>query len=170
MARSFARNERAAEGKIMALQNVGLQEASIDLRTPFSDTNFAPATLIDLLRYRAAHQSEHRAYAFLADGEEAESSVDYGELDRWARDVAARLQTIGVSGGERVLLFYPPGLEYVAAFLGCLYAGAVAVPAYPPRLNRPIDRLRAIAADSTATVALTTTDILSTLERRLRSA
>src|SRR4028118_2190096 len=166
MARSFARNERAAEGKIMALQNVGLQEASIDLRTPFSDTNFAPATLIDLLRYRAAHQSEHRAYAFLAGGEEAESSVDYGELDRRARDVAARLQTIGVSGGERVLLFYPPGLEYVAAFLGCLYAGAIAVPAYPPRLNRPLSRPRSTVADSRAPAALTTGHVSSNLHRR----
>jgi acyl carrier protein len=145
----------------------GLREAQIDVIIPFSDTGFAPVTLIELLRYRANHQSEHRAYAFLADGEEAESSVDYGELDRRARDVAARLQIVGVSGGERVLLFYPPGLEYVAAFLGCLYAGAVAVPAYPPRLNRPIDRLRAIAADSGATAALTTAHVISNLGRRL---
>ncbi len=152
---------------MVVLRNGGLNEAPIDLRNPFSDTGFEPVTLIDLLRYRAGHQSGHRAYTFLADGEEAESSVDYEELDRRARDVAARLQTQGVASGERILLLYPPGLEYVAAFLGCLYAGVVAVPAYPPRLKRPIDRLQAIAADSKATVALTTTDILSNLERRL---
>ena len=96
--------------------------------------------------------------------------MNYEELDRQSRTIAARLQTLGVAGGERALLFYPPGLEYVAAFLGCLYAGVVAVPAYPPRLNRPISRLRAIAADSKATVALTTTPILSNLERRLAHA
>ncbi len=111
-----------------------------------------------------------RAYAFLGDGEAEESSVNYGELDRQARAVAARLQALGVAGGERALLFYPPGLEYVATFLGCLYAGVVAVPAYPPRLNRPISRLRAIVADSQATAALTTTHILSNQERRLAHA
>lgn len=156
--------------KPTVLQKGGLREAQTDLRTPFSDTGFEPGTLIDLLRYRADHQSEHRAYAFLADGEEPESSVNYGGLDRRARDVAARLQALGITPGERVLLFYPPGLEYVAAFLGCLYAGVVAVPAYPPRLNRPISRLRAIAADSGATAALTTAHVLSNLGRRLAHA
>ncbi|MCA1729470.1 MAG: aminotransferase class I/II-fold pyridoxal phosphate-dependent enzyme, partial [Actinobacteria bacterium] len=63
--------------------------------------------------------------------------------------------------------FYPPGLKYVAAFLGCLYAGVVAVPAYPPRLNRSTSRLRTIVTDSNATVVLTTTRIFSNLERRL---
>jgi len=102
--------------------------------------------------------------------EAEETSINYGELDRQARALAAQLQTLDVKGGERVLLFYPPGLEYIAAFLGCLYAGAVVVPAYPPRLNRPISRLQAITADSKATVALTTTHILSNLERRLEHA
>ena len=148
----------------------GLREAQVNLRTPFSGTGFVPETLIDLLRYRANRQPGRKAYTFLADGEVAESSADYGELDRLTRDVAARLQTLGVTNGERVLLLYPPGLEYVAAFLGCLYAGVVAVPAYPPRLNRPISRLRAIAADSGATVALTTAHVLSNLGRRLAHA
>ena len=111
-----------------------------------------------------------QAYAFLEDGKEPKSSVDYDGLDRRARDVAARLQALGVTPGERILLLYPPGLEYVAAFLGCLYAGVVAVPAYPPRLNRPISRLRAIAADSGATAALTTANVLSNLGRRLAHA
>jgi acyl carrier protein len=93
--------------------------------------------------------------------------VDYGELDQQARAVATRLQISGVADGERALLFYPPGLEYLAAFLGCLYAGVIAVPAYPPRLNRPISRLQALVTDSKATVALTTTYVLSNLERRL---
>jgi acyl-CoA synthetase (AMP-forming)/AMP-acid ligase II len=147
-----------------------LDEALVGIRTPFPQAGFEPATLVDLLRWRASHQPRRRAYTFLGDGEAEESSVSYGELDRRARAVAARLQTLGVAGGERALLFYPPGLEYVVAFLGCLYAGVVAVPAYPPRLNRPISRLRAMAADSKATVALTTAHILSNLERRLAHA
>jgi acyl carrier protein len=145
-------------------------DGGIDLRTPFPNTGFEPATLVDLLRWRASHQPRRRAYTFLGDGEAEESSVSYGELDRRARAVAARLQTLGVAGGERALLFYPPGLEYVVAFLGCLYAGVVAVPAYPPRLNRPISRLQAIMADSKATAALTTAHIFSNLERRFAHA
>src|ERR671921_1856166 len=136
-----------------------------DLRTPFPKTGFEPATLVDLLRWRASHEPERRAYTFLGDGEADESSVNYGELDRQAQAVAARLETLGVAGGERALLFYPPGLKYLAAFLGCLYAGVIAVPAYPPRLNRPISRLRTIMQDSKAIVALTTTHVSSNLER-----
>src|ERR671916_3356391 len=88
----------------------------IDLRTPFPDTGFEPATLVDLLRWRASHQPKQRAYTFLRDGEVEERSVTYGELDQQARAVATRLQTMGAASGERVLLFHPPGLEYVSAF------------------------------------------------------
>jgi len=144
--------------------------AQTDLRTPFSGSGFEPATLIDLLSWRATHQPGREAYTFLGDGEAEERSVNYRDMDRRARSVASRLQNMGVATGERVLLLYPPGLEYVSAFLGCLYAGVIAVPAYPPRLSRPISRLRAIAADSKATVALTTTHILSNLGRRLAHA
>src|SRR3712207_4120147 len=83
----------------------------IDLRTPFPKTGFEPATLVDLLRWRASHEPERRAYTFLGDGEADESSVNYGELDRQAQAVAARLETLGVASGERALLFYPPRSE-----------------------------------------------------------
>src|SRR5829696_6493792 len=144
----------------------GPADGHTDLRLPFPKTGFEPATLVDLLRWRASHEPERPAYTFLGDGEAEERRVNYGELDRQAQVVAARLETLGVAGGERALLFYPPGLRYLAAFLGCLYAGVVAVPAYPPRPNRSASRLRTIAANSKATVALTTTRILSRLERR----
>jgi acyl-CoA synthetase (AMP-forming)/AMP-acid ligase II len=75
------------------------------------------------------------------------------------------LQSLGVTG-SRALLLYPPGLEFVGAFFGCLYAGVVAVPAYPPRRNQNMSRLQAIVASSQATVALTTTSLLSRVESR----
>ena len=68
------------------------------------------------------------------------------------------------------MLLYPPGLDYIAAFFGCLYAGFIAVPAYPPRLNRPVPRIQAIVADAGATVALTTTQFLENLEQRFDHA
>ncbi|HEV2764536.1 MAG TPA: AMP-binding protein, partial [Pyrinomonadaceae bacterium] len=112
------------------------------------------STLVDLLRQRAALRADATAYTFLSDGEAEEEHLTYGELDRRARLVAARLQA-AVRPGERVLLLYPPGLEYVAAFFGCLYAGAVAVPAYPPRQNQTLQRLQAILSDATPRAALT---------------
>ena len=103
-----------------------------------------PATLVDLLRARAAEKGEDTLYTFLADGEAEEASLSYAGLDRRARAIGARLQEAGAAG-ERALLLYPPGLDFIAAFFGCLYAGAVAVPAYPPRAGRTQPRLRSIA-------------------------
>lgn len=119
-----------------------------------------PKTLIDLLRWRATHQPNRVGYTFLTDGETEENTLTYRELDRQARAIAAGLHSL-VSPGDRVLLLYPPGLEYIAAFFGCLYAGAVAVPAYPPRRNRNLLRLQAVVADAQATVALTTASTLT---------
>lgn len=129
-----------------------------------NDTN---STMVDLLRWRAEHQAHARAYAFLVDGEETGSSLSYADLDRRARTIGAWLQAEGMAG-ERVLLLYPPSLDYIAAFFGCLYAGALAVPSYLPRANRPDSRLQAIIADSQPTVALTATPVLDTLSSALR--
>jgi amino acid adenylation domain-containing protein len=109
-----------------------------------------PGTLIDLLEWRAAAQADRCALVFLADGERSEQRCSYGELARRARGVAAGITAAGLRG-QRLLLLYPPGLDYIAAFWGCLYAGAVAVPAYPPDPTRPgrtMPRLQAIAADA----------------------
>ncbi|HYP41912.1 MAG TPA: AMP-binding protein, partial [Chloroflexia bacterium] len=84
-------------------------------------------TLVDLLRRWAEERPERQVYTFLADGESAEVSLTYAELDRWARAIAATLQEWEATG-ERAIIFCPPGLDYVAALFGCLYAGAVAVP------------------------------------------
>lgn len=127
---------------------------------------FDTKTLVELLRLRAQHQSEKRAYVFLLDGESEASEWTYGQLDQKARKIAAWLQA-NTNQGDRALLLHPPGLDYIAAFFGCLYAGVVAVPIYPPRLNsRPMPRLRAIVADAQATVALVTGNILDSLEQR----
>jgi amino acid adenylation domain-containing protein len=119
-----------------------------------------PLTLSALLRLRGERQRGLRAYTFLHDDGVGEESLTYGELDARARAVAAWLRPVVPTGG-RVLLLYPPGLEYLVAFFGCLYAGAVAVPAYPPRKNRSILRLQAIVADAGAAAALTTAPILA---------
>jgi len=119
------------------------------------------STLPELLHRRAREQPGREACTFLKDGETEEGSFTYGRLDRRARALGALLQG-RAAAGDRILLLYPPGLEYVAAFLACQYAGMVPVPAYPPtadrrdREDRGLPRLRAIAADAGVDLALTT--------------
>jgi amino acid adenylation domain-containing protein len=126
--------------------------------------NFEFSTLVELLRSRALQKPEQQAYTFLLDGEVEAAHLTYAELDRQARAIAAMLQSYRANG-ERALLLYQPGLEYIAAFFGCLYAGVVAVPAYPPQFNRSMLRIQSIVADAQATLVLTTTQILSNMKR-----
>ncbi len=125
---------------------------------PNTEASIAP-TIVDLLRQRAAYRPHDRAFTFLVDGENEELNITYAELDRKARAVGAWLASEGMAG-KRVLLLYPSGLDFIAAFMGCLYGGAIAVPAYPPRKNRSVERIEAIASDANASVALTTRDVL----------
>jgi len=126
-------------------------------------------TLVDLLRVRADQQADRLAYRFVQDSEADITTITYGELDRRARAIGAWLESFGASG-ERALLLYPPGLDYIASFFGCLYAGVTAVPAYPPRLNRPVPRIQSIVADSQASFALTTSTIFHNIEQRFEHA
>ncbi|MEM9290625.1 MAG: amino acid adenylation domain-containing protein [Acidobacteriota bacterium] len=104
-------------------------------------------TFDGIVRARAAQAPDRPAFDFLARGEEVDGSLTYGELDQRARAVAARLQREG-EPGDRALLLFPPGLDFIVAFLGCLYAGRIAVPAYPPRPRRPSAALRSILEDA----------------------
>ncbi|MBP5973102.1 fatty acyl-AMP ligase [Brasilonema sp. CT11] len=124
------------------------------------------ATLIAILRYRALHQPDFRGYTFLENGEKESDSLTYQQLDKKAQAIAAQLQSF-LAPGERALLLYPPGLDFICAFFGCLYAGVVAVPAYPPRQNQSLSRLQAIVSDAQASVALTTQSLLANVEKRL---
>jgi amino acid adenylation domain-containing protein len=121
------------------------------------------STLLDLLQRRARLQPNRPAYTFLADGEAEAENLTYGELDRRARAAGALLQSFGLTG-ERALLLYPAGLDYVTAFYGCLYAGVVAVPVNPARLNRNISRLQSILEGAQAAAVLSPAATLSRLE------
>lgn len=111
-------------------------------------------TLVALLRHRAATQPDAKAYTFLEDGEREAGTLTFSELDRRARAIAVQLLR-SVAPGDRALLLHPPGLDYIPAFFGCLYAGVVAVPAFPPSRRRHDARLRSMITDSEAKLALT---------------
>jgi 8-amino-7-oxononanoate synthase len=123
-------------------------------------TFFGPSNLVELLRHRARCQPETIAFTYLVDGENEQVHLTYRELDRQARAIGAWLESHDLVG-ERALLLYPAGLEFIAAFFGCLYAGVIAVPVYPPRRNRSLLRIQAIADDAEAKVALTTELVLN---------
>ncbi|HEY2740296.1 MAG TPA: AMP-binding protein, partial [Thermoanaerobaculia bacterium] len=132
---------------------------------PVLSARVRPVTVAGLLRLRATESADREAYLFLADGEVEGERLTWGELDRRARAIASALRA-SLRPGDRALLLYPPGLDFVAAFFGCLYAGVVAVPAYPPRPNdRTLDRLRAVARDAEPSAALTTASILALASR-----
>jgi acyl-CoA synthetase (AMP-forming)/AMP-acid ligase II len=119
-------------------------------------------TLIELLQHQAASHGDRNLYTFLADGETEEASVSFADLDRRARAIAAALQESNVYG-QRALLLYPPGLEFINAFFGCLYAGVIAVPVYPPnpaRPNRGFAKFLSIAANCRPVIVLTTSSVL----------
>ncbi|MBY0277169.1 fatty acyl-AMP ligase [Candidatus Binatia bacterium] len=115
------------------------------------------ASIVDLLRRRAERDPTRRAFCFLEDDGDG-PTLAFGELDRRARAIAC-LVAERTRPGMRVVLLYEPSLDFVAGFYGCLYAGTVAVPAYPPdprRLARTLPRLRAIFDNAGATMVLTT--------------
>jgi len=125
------------------------------------------ATLDAILRARASLTPDRPAYLFLTDGEIESASLTWGELDRRARAQASVLRR-EAAAGDRALLLYPPGLDFIVAFFSCLYARVVAVPAYPPRPRRDQPRLRAIVQDAQPKVVLTTRALLAGAEEILR--
>ena len=125
-------------------------------------------SLIDRLQEQASKQPQKKAFTFLADGETEIDSFTYKQLNEKAKAIATVLQTNNAEG-KRALLLYQPGLEFITAFLGCLYAGVVAVPVYPPRANRSLERLLAIVTDAQAEFALTAISIQNQVASKFAS-
>ncbi len=141
----------------------------MDLTSPVpvpGDLQLEPgrATIVAVLRRRAELLPAKRVFTFLANGEDETGSLTYASLDLGARNIAVKLEALGLTG-KKVLMFYPPGFDFILAFFGCLYAGVIPATAYPPRKNRSLHRIRTIAADCGADSILTTDAIARSLER-----
>ncbi|MFO7562746.1 MAG: fatty acyl-AMP ligase [Enhygromyxa sp.] len=125
----------------------------------------AKRSLVDVLHQRAHHHGDRPLYQQIVEGEIVDT-LSYAQADRRARALAVRLREHAAIG-ERVLLLYPFGLEYPAVFLACLYAGLVAVPAFPPDKQRAVKtmpRVSAIIRDADAKLILTTAELAPTVE------
>ena len=128
-------------------------------------------SLVHLLVERAKAQPDQRAYTYLVDGITESDTLTYRQLDRQSREIAVMLQS-ALDHGDRVLLMYPPGLDFVSAFFGCLCAGVIAVPVYPPQASRPersLPCLRSIYRESGAKAILCTEDVFSKFATLLQS-
>lgn len=126
------------------------------------------STLVDLLRYRAQEQAEQIAYRFLQDGETEKAAITYQELDRQARAIAVKLNSLNLQISTAVVIYpYEAGLEFIAAFFGCLYAGVIAVPCHPPMNRHAYYDLQLRLASSQAKVILTQKSLLSKLQNQL---
>lgn len=124
--------------------------------------------MVSLLRWRGERHPDRLAYAFLRNGEEEEGHLTFAELDLRACAIAAALQERGAVPGDRVLLMLAQSLDYIAAFFGCLYAGVVAVPVYPPVRKSHVERIRAIVADCRVHFILTQTAIETAFGAQIR--
>src|SRR5580704_13244331 len=121
-------------------------------------------TLLDLLREQSTSRPTQTAYTFIADHFIEEQNIVFYSLDKKARSIGSALQQAGLAG-ERAILLFPPGLDYIAAFFGCIYAGVTAIPAFSPRPNRNNDRLISIIQDCRPAAALTSARILERSKR-----
>lgn len=126
--------------------------------------NTDQTTLVDVLVQRAGATPDQLAIRFVID-DNTTQTLTYRELHQRAVDTAVYLQQ-HVAVGARAMLLLHSGLDYVAAFFGCLYAGVIAVPAYPPESKRPrhIGRLRSIVEDANATILLSSSAALADVD------
>jgi acyl-CoA synthetase (AMP-forming)/AMP-acid ligase II len=124
-------------------------------------------TLVDILRYRAENQASQIAYTFLKNGEVEAGSLTYQELDLRARSISSWLQSHNLQN-ERAILIYPydGSLEFIAVFMGCLYAGVIAVPCHPPRNRHAFFDLQARLTSCQAKIVLTQKNLVANLKNQ----
>ena len=115
-------------------------------------------TVVDALKYAARRFPNDVVYTFLDDAGRESATMTNAELDQKARGIAYTLLQRGAKKGDRVILCYAPGLDFSAGFWGCLYAGVIAIPIYPPypgRLEKDLPKFHKIVNDSGAQIVLT---------------
>ncbi|MEM7033907.1 MAG: AMP-binding protein, partial [Chloroflexota bacterium] len=122
-------------------------------------------SFVDILTERSRHTPDRPAFTFLAHQAQTEITWTYRQLDKRARAIAASLQQ-HKPAGERVLLLYPSGLDFIAAFFGCLYAQAIAIPLPIPRKHQLDIHTLTVIKNTEAKIVLTDAGTLSKIKAR----
>ena len=122
-------------------------------------------TIHDFLAVHAKQKPDDIAFTFIEDDGE-KSQICFNELHQKAQSIAQHLR-LEYEAEMRVVLLFPPGLEYIQAFIGCLYAGVVAVPLYPPQSKKHAGRVLTVIDDCEANLVLTNSALKSQLETSL---
>ncbi len=129
-------------------------------------------TLPELLRFRAELHPTRVAALFVGD-DGNESTLTYAALWQRSVEVATTLGQLGLAGdtatptsAPRAMLVFPPGLDFLPAFLGSQLAGWIPVPTCYPKPLRPLPRVNSVARDCTPSVLLSTNQTISTIDKR----
>ncbi len=112
------------------------------------------SSVAEVLQTRAAEQPAQTAYVWIDEQLHEEASLTYGELHARALAVAAQLAA-QCRPGDRALLVFPPGLDFIVAYFACLYARVIAVPVYPPRRQAVQGATRSVVSDCAPSAVLT---------------
>lgn len=124
-------------------------------------------TIVETVHFRANQTPDQTAFIYLKDGESEEEQLTYKDLHHRANSIANRLSSpqLSPSAPELFLLVYPQGLEFIESFLGCLYAGVVAVPIAVPGKSRGGNKIDYLIQDAGIKTGLTTTKTLELLQK-----
>jgi amino acid adenylation domain-containing protein len=135
-----------------------------------SNSSINISSFVDILRLHAEEQADSTAFIALSYEQNLrqDTPISYGELDRRARSIAARLQQLKLRD-QRVLLIFPQSLDFVATFYGCLYAGVIAVPIHLSAQQKSLQSLEAIASNSSPTAILTNSKMYAFIKQRLQN-
>lgn len=143
------------------------------LRPSDAVTGIEFTSFVEVLRRRAAEQPDDAAYIFLPDRGGERPLLTFSDLYARSRAVAQSLAQ-GGGEGDRAVLLFPPGLDFIVAFFGCLLAGVIAVPMMVPRRDSSRDASAAILADCSPRFAVTRRDFITNarpdLAERFREA
>ena len=136
----------------------GVAAAADDLRVRDA------GTIVDVLHERGRRR-QPGGFSFLADGETITQSVSWADLAQRVVSVSEAVRR-HAGAGDRALLFFRPGVDFLTAFLGCLHAGVLAVPCVPPSrpFRRSLQRIREILRIAQPSVLLASGPALATSE------
>lgn len=134
------------------------------LTSSMDGTALPAENMIDRLLQHEQNIPGKTIYSLLEDGINESDSITYLEMITRAKSIAALLQQKGEKG-DRVLLLFPTGIGFITTFFACLFAGMIAIPAYPPKRNKANERFRAIVTNSTPSFIVSTSEISAEMEK-----